>query len=250
MGSPRISLDQDSGRFLTRFLDRSGGFDRSSRWFLVALAIPATLAGQAAAQYGGGWGGGRGRGWGMGGGYASTAQQAADYGMSSMMRAQGYQNLMNSEASKNWEQAKTLEIENRQKWTETYFEMRKTNREARAAEEGPRITQEQAIRLAHTAGPPRLGSTQLDPVTGHIEYPLVLQDNIFTPYRSELDRLFATRASSGGSIQFEDVRAIQQTVEKFVDVLREHVNDYPAGEYGRARTFLNSLANEARFPSG
>jgi hypothetical protein len=39
-------------------------------------------------------------------------------------------------------------------------------------------------------------------------------------------------------------------VEKFVDVLREHVNDYPAGEYGRARTFLNSLANEARFPSG
>ena len=77
----------------------------------------------------------QGRGWGWGrGNYASTAQQAADYGMASMMRAQGYQNLQNSEAAKNYEQAKTLEIDNRKKWTETYFEMRKINRQARAEE--------------------------------------------------------------------------------------------------------------------
>ncbi len=171
-------------------------------------------------------------------------------GISQVVRAEGYTNLKNSEAAKNWEEAKTQEIQNRMRWTETYFEMRKTNRDARAAEEGPPVTQEQAIRMAKMAAPPRLGSTQLDPVTGHIEYPMVLQDDVFKPYRAELDKLFSQRAASGGSMQFEEYKEIQQTVSKFIDVLKQNVGNYPAGEYGRARTFLDSLAQESRFPSG
>lgn len=191
--------------------------------------------------------------WGMGfnrGGYASTAGQAAAYGMSEMMRAQGAQNLENSEAAKNWQNAKTEEIQNRMRWTETYFEMRKSNRDARAAEAGPPVTQEQAIRMAKMKAPPRLPSTQLDPVTGHIEYPIVLKDTVFAPYRTELDKLFANRAASGGSLQYEDYQEIQRTVSKFIDVLKDNVSKYAAGDYGRARTFLDSLAHESRFPSG
>lgn len=209
---------------------------------LLTLAV-CLAAFPVAAQWGGGFGYNR-------GGYASTAAQAAAYGMSEMMRAQGYQNLENSEAAKNWEEAKTLEIQNRMRWTETYFEMRKTNRDARAAEAGPPVTQEQAIRMAKMSSPRRLGSTQLDPVTGHIEYPPLLQDDIYSPYRHELDALFAKRAATGGSIQYSEYQAIQTTVSKFVDALKEHVDKYPAGDYGRARTFLNSLAHEASLPSG
>jgi len=209
---------------------------------IAALALLTWLpAATAPAQYGG-FGFNR-------GGYASTAGQAAAYGMSEVLRAQGANNLENSEAAKNWEEAKTLEIQNRMRWTETYFEMRKTNRAARAAEEGPRVTQEQAIRMAKMAAPPRLGSTQLDPVTGHIEYPLVLTDDIFAPYREQLDKLFAERASSGGSLQYQQFQQIQQTVSKFIEVLKQHVGDYAAGDYGRARTFLDSIANESRLPS-
>jgi len=227
-----------------------GGFRlcRPHRLIAICLATVAGLGSAAAsAQWGGGWGWG---GMGMGGGYASTAQQAADYGMSQVVRSQGYANLKNSEAAKNWEEAKTQEIQNRMRWTETYFEMRKTNREARAAEDGPPVTQEQAIRMAKMTLPSRLGSTQLDPVTGHIEYPMVLQDDIFAPYRQELDTLFARRASTGGSLQYEEFKEIQSTVSKFIDVLKEHVGDYAAGDYGRARSFLNSLAQESRFPAG
>ena len=184
------------------------------------------------------------------GGYASTAGQGAAYGMSEVLRAQGANNLENSQAAKGWEEAKTLEIQNRMRWTETYFEMRKTNRSARAAEAGPPVTQEQAIHMAKMSAPPRLGSTQLDPVTGHIEYPLVLNDRVFAPYREELDKLFADRASSGGSMQYEQYKDIQQTILKFIGVLKQHVNDYAAGDYGKARTFLDSMANELRFPSG
>ena len=128
--------------------------------------------------------------------------------------------------------------------------MRKTNREARAAEEGPPVTHEQMIRMAKMGLPPRLGSTQLDPVTGHIEYPLALTSKQFAPYRSDLDKLFAERASSGGSMQYEQYQQIQQTVSKFIDVLKENVDNYSASDYGRARTFLDSIANEARFPAG
>ena len=170
--------------------------------------------------------------------------------MSEMMRAQGYQNLENSQAAKNWQEAKTMEMQNRLRWTETYFEMRKTNREARAAEEGPAVTHEQAIKMARAAMPPRLGSTQLDPVTGHIEYPLVLTASQFAPYREELDKLFADRASSGGSLQYEQFQKIQGTVSKFIEALKENVDQFPASDYGRARTFLDSIANESRFPAG
>jgi len=126
--------------------------------------------------------------------------------------------------------------------------MRRTNREKRAEEEGPRVTQEQAIRIAKMATPPRLDSTQLDPLTGHIEYPLVLRDGRFAENRSQLDSLFAHRASTQGSIDFEDHRKIRQTVSNFIDALKAHVNDYSANDYGRARTFLDSLLHELRFP--
>lgn len=217
---------------------------RRPRVQMLAVVIPVwMLLSLSAAAQGRGWGWGRGN-------YASTAQQAADYGMASMMRAQGYQNLQNSEAAKNYEDARTLNIDNRKKWTETYFEMRKINRQARAEEAPPKVSHETAIRLSQRMAAPRLGHTQLDPVTGHIEYPLVLQDSVFEPYRTELDTLFAQRSSSGSGLQFEQWQAIQQTVSKFIDVLKEHVDDYPAGEYGKARVFLNSLANESNFPAG
>jgi hypothetical protein len=128
--------------------------------------------------------------------------------------------------------------------------MRKTNREARAAEAGPPVTQEQAIRMAKMAAPSRLNSTQLDPVTGHINYPIVLMDTPYTPYREHLDGLFADRAASGGSISYEKFQDIQTTVSQFIDALKSNVKKYAAGDYGTARTFLDSLAHEARMPAG
>lgn len=209
----------------------------------VGIAVLVGCMLPACAQWGGGWGFNR-------GGYASTAGQAAAYGMSEVLRAQGYQNLQNSEAAKNWEEAKTLEMQNRLRWTETYFDMRKVNREARAAERGPPVTQEQAIRWAKMAAPARLKTTDLDPVTGHINYPLLLTQDIYSPYRDRLDSLFSERAASGGSLRYEQFQDIQKTVADFIEALKQRVSEYNAGDYGVARTFLNSLANEARQPAG
>jgi hypothetical protein len=217
----------------------------AGRWTSAVIGLVAWLsAAVTSAQWGGGWGG-----HGMGG-FASTAQQGADEGIAQVVRAQGYTNLKNSEAAKNWEEAKTLEIQNRMRWTETYFEMRKTNRDSRAAEAGPPVTQEQAIRMAKMAAPPRLGSTQLDPVTGHIDYPRALMSSIYESYRTQLDKLFSDRAASGGSTQYEEYQQIQKVISQFIEALKQQVKATPAGDYGAARTFLDSLANEMRFPAG
>jgi hypothetical protein len=207
---------------------------------VATFAVVALVAGQSEAMWGGGWG----MNW------SSTAQEGADRGLAAVVRAQGYANLQNSEAAKNWEEAKTLEMQNRLRWTETYFEMRQVNRDKRADEAGPRVTQDQAIRLARMAAPPRLQSTQLDPVTGHIEYPLILTADIYTSYRDRLDTLFSQRAASGGSIRYDDFKAIETTISQFVETLQQHVSEYAAGDYGRARNFLESLMNEARQPGG
>ena len=215
----------------------------AARSLSLAGVVATLLGGAAHAQWGGGWGFNR-------GGYASTAQQGAAYGMSEVLRAQGTKNVLDSQAAKNWEEAKTLDIQNKLRWTETYFEMRKVNTEARAAAAGPPVTQEQAIRIAKMAAPARLGSTKLDPVTGHISYPMVLTQDVYKPYRDRLDHLFAERAASGGSLRYEQFQDIQMTVSQFIEALTKRVNDYPAGDFGSARTFLDSLAHEARMPAG
>lgn len=212
------------------------------RLVIAAAAVGILFADRSEARWGGGYGG-----WGMN--WSSTAQEGADRGLATVVRAQGYANLQNSEAAKNWQEAKTLEMQNKLRWTETYFEMRQVNRDKRADEAGPRVTQDQAIRLARMAAPPRLPSTQLDPVTGHIEYPLILTADIYTQYRDRLDTLFSQRAASGGSIRYDDYKAIETTISQFIETLQQHVNDYAAGDYGRARNFLDSLVNEARQPA-
>jgi len=211
---------------------------------VMGALVASLTAGLAEAQWGGGGGAG---GWGMN--WASTAQEGADMGLASVVRAQGYANLQNSEAAKNWEEAKTLEMQNKLRWSETYFEMRTVNRDKRAAEAGPRVTQDQAIRLAKMGAPPRLQSTQLDPVTGHIEYPFILTSDVYKVYRDRLDGLFSQRAASGGSIRYNDFKAIETTISDFVEVLQKHISEYASGDYGRARNFLDSLVNEARQPA-
>jgi hypothetical protein len=236
-----------SGRlrqFLRTACASSGTSTAASRGLWIAMVAgvsTALLPDTSSAQWGGGFG------WGN---WSSTAQQGAQMGLAAVVRSQGYANLQNSEAAKNWEQAKTLDMQNRSQWTETYFEMRKTNKAERAAAAGPPVTQEQAIRMARMAAPSRLGATQLDPVTGHIEYPLILTADIYKEYRSRLDSLFARRAASGGSIRYDDFVAIQDAVSQFTDALKSHISQYAAGDYGRARNFLDSLVHEARMPSG
>ena len=112
------------------------------------------------------------------------------------MQAAGQRNLANSAAAVNMTQAEKQSIENYGSSVNTYFQMREVNREARAREQGPQLTEAQLIRMAHADDPKSLSGKQLDPVTGAIAWPGLLQDPRFDTQKTAVDGVFEARAAT------------------------------------------------------
>jgi len=181
--------------------------------------------------------------------HASTAAEGAMRGMGDVIRSQGQANLDNSQAAINLTEAQSRRIANQQQYTDTYFQMRQTNREARAAERGPRPSSQDIFRYVQMGKPQRLQSQQLDTVTGGIAWPPVLQQDVFSNDRSTLDQAFADRAASG-TLSFQNSVAVSQATEAMLETMKEHIKDVPPADYVAARKFLESLAYEAKVPAG
>lgn len=172
---------------------------------------------------------------------ASTAAGSALNGMAGVISAAGEYNLATSAAAVNMTQAQRQHIINRQNATNAYFEMRATNRAARAAEAEPRPKMEDLVRIAQQGVPKTLDTSTLDPLTGKIAWPELLQTDPFASPRVELDRLFAKRASYGG-LDFTEQGKARQAVETMSDSLKSRVAEVPPMTYTASKSFLNSLA--------
>ena len=186
----------------------------------------------------GGWGGG----WG-GGMHASTAEQGAMMGMADMMQAAGSRNLMNSQALGFVEDARRKNIDNRMYGTDAYFQMRKTNREARAAEQGPRPSQEDLQRYARQRAPNRLSPSELDPLTGAISWPSLLREDAYAAYRGQLESLFQKRVQAG-YLTGPQRAEVQQAVEGLQADLKKNLRNYAPQEYVQAKKFTEGLNYE------
>lgn len=169
-------------------------------------------------------------------------------GQAEFIRAAGEFNLNNSKTAINLQTAKSMEMDNRLRWTETFFEMRRVNRTNRALEAGPRPTMDQVVHYARMQAPRRLASTQLDPVTGEIVWPPLLTDKAFTDNREFLQGKFKERAQQGGSIDIAQIEEVETAVDDFKDELKEVGLTRSPKRYGAARTFLDSLKLEYELP--
>ena len=207
------------------------------------------ICGQAtigSAQYRRGWG------WGGGGGYrhASTAAEGAARGMADVIRSAGAANLMNSEAAINIETARKGYIENRLNATNTYFEMRRVNKQAREAERTrPRPTQQDLIRISNARKPRRLATSQLDPLTGSIAWPILLRDDKYKEERQQLDNLYTERAKNGylNASQLKEVEVLTNTMQA---ELKKGLSDVQPQLYTQAKGFLTSLQYESMLQPG
>jgi hypothetical protein len=181
---------------------------------------------------GGGWGG-----------YATptTAAGSAMSGMSQVISAAGQYNLATSAAAVNMTKAQHNQIQNDMLATNTYFEMRAANKAARAAENGPKPTMEQLVRIAREGVPKSLNTTQMDPVSGRLIWPDALQDASFTTQRSEVDQIFAKKASYGG-LAYSDQAKVRRTIDAMFDEIKDQIRAIPPQDYVACRGFLQSLA--------
>jgi hypothetical protein len=166
-------------------------------------------------------------------------------GMSSVIAAQGQYNVQTSEAAINNEEARSKYIDNRKKWTANYHQMREEHDviEAQKLARGRHSTE--SLDLAAKSGvPQKLGSQALDPVTGKITWPDVLQDDAYTAQRMSLDEMFELRAkTSHGTGSRDKTRA---AIDELSSKLRGNIQNIPANDYMAARKFLDSLEYAAR----
>ena len=224
---------------------------RLSGWILVGVCLLSPLL--AAAQgwapdpflnggpgWGGGWGGWNG---------PATAAESYQRGFADVVRSAGQANLMNSMAAQNLEQARSMDFDNRVKWTESYYQMRQANRAYRASKRSPRLSEEEIARIARAGLPKRLTTSELDPLTGQINWPIVLRDEQYTPERKELDKLFDERAMAS-SISPQVYEGIQKYTAELLAALKKNINQYKANDWLSAKKFVDSLAYEIRFPAG
>jgi hypothetical protein len=199
---------------------------------------------------GGGFGGGflPYGGFGYGGfGMVGTAQSSAEFGMASMIAASGYANLQNSMAVQNYEAARSQDINNRIQWTNAYYQMRQAHRAYIA--DHTRLSMDEITKIAHDAAPKRLDAEQLDPTTGKIHWPIILQDPKYIEACDELDNLFKSRATISGFIGAESYRDINKGCDKLFGLLKSNIDEYSPNDFQQAKHFIDSLRYESKFPA-
>jgi hypothetical protein len=182
--------------------------------------------------------------------HAATAEESMANGMANVISSAGQANLLNSAAARNYEEARSRDLDNRLKAENTYFEMRKMNREYVAAERGPKPTSEQMFRYAKERAPNRLNPNQLDPLTGQISWPVVLEDDTYKAHRDKLDELFASRAKYHGQLGPQQYNEILKTTKALDAELKKHIREVPPGDYTKAKSLIESLGYEASLSAG
>jgi hypothetical protein len=189
-------------------------------------------------------------GYGYGANYGAGSTPAGSYlsGLSQAIRAEGQYNLLSSAAAINLEEAKKKEIDSRVQWTNAYFEMRKINQAYTHPPKPSKPSPDTWVREAH-APPPRLSPSSLDPVSGKISWPVALQADEYRADRELLDGLFAERATTHGAIGEDNHGKVRVAVNAALEKLKGHIRDVDTQSYLDARKFLNSLTNEASFPT-
>ena len=87
----------------------------------------------------------------------------------------------------------------------------------------------------------------MDPVSGKIFWPDVLQDDKFQDQREKLQAAFEERASLG-TMPWKDVEKVKEVTQAMLEELSDMVRDLPPADYLPAKKFIQSLAYEARKP--
>jgi hypothetical protein len=208
------------------------------KFWLPVLLILTTSALHGQYYVNGGWGGG-----------ASTVGGSYAHGYADVVRSQGEAQLNDSIAAGNYADARSKEIDNRLKAEQTYFQMRDINKRWTEANKLPPLTQEEAYRWAKELAPTRPNTSQLDPVTGKVMWPILLRDTPYQESCDQLDKLFAARATQG-TFNYDQYAQVQQAHDDIVAAMTKNAARYKSSDIATAKNFIDGLNYEARFPAG
>ena len=178
------------------------------------------------------------------------AYGAGNYGYGGGSYANGMADVIRgrAEATVTYEAARSASIDDDMKWAKNYYKMKEMRDDWIARHKEGQPSAETLAAVARSNLPRKLGSHTLDPVTGHITWPELLQRSDYAAPRSELEHLFAQRAQTSQAVGTAD--KIHAVTAELAKQLRRHIEDVPAKEYMSARKFLDSLDYAAHTQAG
>ncbi len=195
-----------------------------------------------------GFGGGLGLGFGGGLGGVLGGGLNGNFGGGFGFVGGGSSLLTSSQAAFSYQQAYSAYRENRLKYEQPYFQMRRENGSYRDAMR-QHATAEQIVESNKARLPGRLSPTEWDPGRGSVVWPAVLGTGGFANDRSQIDALFVARdadpqAAGLGSDNFHQIRT---SIGKMSNHLVAEIKQISPDEYIAARKFLKRLEFEARY---
>jgi hypothetical protein len=188
--------------------------------------------------------------WGQNDYGGNTVEGSYLNGLASVIRAQGDYNLSTSAAAINWTTAARQSLQNDKDYVEAYFAIRAFNRQARDAESAKerQLTQEW-LRFHPSVKPKRLTSSELDPVSGTINWPILLQSDDLAELRQNIQKAFSERHQLG-VMGHNNYRMVQQLSENLMMEILVRIQNLAPSEYMQAKRFIEALIYEASLPLG
>ncbi len=178
--------------------------------------------------------------------HTSTTAEGYLRGRAAVIESMGHYNYNTSLALINREEARRLYMLNREQAVETRFAMRVANIQFRKSLRTP-IDQEKAVRFNQSRVPKRLTADQLNSASGSINWPTALAGADFAKQRELLESLFLARSAGTNGLNGEMRRDVETTVGSMRKEMKQRIGDMDPSEYLAVRSFLLSMAYEARF---
>lgn len=181
--------------------------------------------------------------------HASTVAEGEGNAMSSVTRARGQYQLDRSQARINNAQADAMIMQNRKQLATDYFETRAINKKARFGDYDERKkinTQNNLFRYGQEGRPTRLTSSELDPITGQITWPVSLEAPSFLQYTQPIDEAFVKRAETKARFSYQTYQSVKKDCRGLEDELQAQVRSMDSQDWTQAKGFVKRLKREVR----
>jgi len=172
---------------------------------------------------------------------AATAGESYARGVSGIISAQGQTNLSNSQAAINLTDARSSQIDNQVKSVNAYWEKKGIYQQHVEAEN----QQIEAKRERYIArrGSLDLSTDEFDRTTGQVNWPKILQQSAYDPYRTQLDTMFHDRSYTGALTGDQYVEATT-AYNDWRDAILGQKSEYPSPVLQQMLRFLIKVKRE------
>lgn len=182
--------------------------------------------------------------------HASTLEEGLLTGQARLLHAQGLYNQLTADAFNRWQEGYTKQLDNEVHRVNTYFKVKQVNADYRAAKMPAKLTREKLDQWNLQDQPERLSRREYNTDTGTIQWPAVLQAQVFDQHRLHLEDLFARRTAGEFGVNSPFYQQVKNAASQMKDTLKRYLKSeekwFSQQEYVAAQNFLSGLVQEAR----